>query len=97
MKAPGPGFQRFPLLRSYYQFCNRLAVLYFLHQQGVGAHLLFLYFVGDKRDNRVICPETKAEWREALKEQDEHVGLPDNHLLSAYVHKLFLPVGESCQ
>jgi hypothetical protein len=81
-------------LNGYYQYCNRLAVLYFLAQHNVKAHLLFVYFTGDQFPNKFICPETAAQWKEALQNQDEHVGVPPNNALYGRIHKLFLAVGE---
>ena len=79
--------------REYYQFTNRLAALYFLHKQGVPAHLLFIYFTGDKPPKGVKdCPATDEGWRAALSEQARYVGLLPDHVLSGHIHKLFLPV-----
>jgi hypothetical protein len=80
-------------LSGYYQFCNRVAVLYFLNQHDVPARLLFLYFTGDTfREGSADCPADEEGWQEALSKQAEHVGLPDGHVLSSRIHKLFLPV-----
>ena len=79
-------------LNGYYQFCNRVAVLYFLNQHGVPAHLLHLYFLGDLGDARRTCPGDQEGWQEALRAQGEHVGLPQGHRLEGRMHKLFLPV-----
>ena len=79
-------------LNGYYQFCNRVAVLYFLNQHGVPARLLHLYFLGDRGDPRRTCPYDEEGWQEALRAQEEHVGLPAGHKLEARIHKLFLPI-----
>lgn len=79
-------------LNGYYQYCNRLAVLNFLQQQDVQAHLLFIYFIGDTSGPRRICPQSQEEWKEILNVQKRHVGLPEQHPLSKRVHSLFLPV-----
>ena len=79
-------------LSGYYQFCNRLAVLRFLTSEGVASRLLFIYFCGDRGDAQRVCPEDETGWAEALDAQSTHVGLPDDHLLSQRIHKLFLPV-----
>jgi hypothetical protein len=79
-------------LHGYYQFCNRLAALYFLNNRRIPARLLYIYFVGDKGDARRICPQGEREWQDALKAQDTHVGLPRGHKLEDRVHKLFLPI-----
>jgi hypothetical protein len=77
-------------LNGYYQYANRLAVLDFLNEENEPARLLFIYFTGDKNGER-NCPPEAAGWREALAEQDRHLGLGDGHPLSQRVHKLFLP------
>ncbi len=79
-------------LNRYYQFCNRVAVLQFLASQGVPARLLFIYFTGDKGNERRSCPKNEMEWKPALAAQDAHVGLPAGNPLADRIHKLFLPV-----
>jgi hypothetical protein len=79
-------------LHGYYQFCNRVAVLYFLTQHGIPARLLHLYFLGDRGDPRRTCPYDEEGWQAALRAQEEHVGLPAGHRLQARMHKLFLPI-----
>jgi hypothetical protein len=78
-------------LNGYYQYCNRLAVLHFLHTQGVEARLLFIYFTGDATRGR-DCPKDEAGWRTALDAQEAHVGVPESHPLATRLHKLYLPV-----
>lgn len=82
-------------LNGYYQYCNRVASLWFLRSRGIGAHLLFVYFTGDRFPVRhsFVCPVDQDGWMDALAEQDKHVGLPAAHPLAPYIHKLFLPVG----
>jgi hypothetical protein len=49
LKAYLGGIVFFPWLGTYYQYANRLAVLYFLVSQvGVPTHLLHVYFMGDR-------------------------------------------------
>jgi hypothetical protein len=79
-------------LNGYYQFCNRVAVLYFLNQHAVPAHLQYIYFTGDRGDPRRTCPYDEGEWQGALREEEEHVGLPAGHRLEGRMHKLFLPI-----
>lgn len=81
-------------LNGYYQYCNRLALLNFLTEKGVGAHLLFIYFVGDRFPDRfaVECPQTAEEWQPSLSAMDEHVGLMNHSPLKTRVHRVFLPV-----
>lgn len=81
-------------LNGYYQYCNRVAALYFLRQNRVPAQLLFIYFLGDSfpRGARE-CPSSVSGWKPAVDAQDKHVGLPAHHPLADRIHKLFLPVG----
>ncbi len=79
-------------LNGYYQYCNRIAVLHFLHTHRVPARLVFVYFTGDKGDGRRTCPQDAAKWSDELCRLEERVGLPLGHPLAQYVHKLFLPV-----
>lgn len=78
-------------LHGYYQFCNRVAVLYFLNEHDIPARLLYIYFVGDRGDARRTCPQDEKEWEDALRAQEAHVGLPRGHKLEDRIHKLFLP------
>lgn len=84
-------------LEGYYQFANRLATLYFLHKEKVAARLVLIYFLDDKfpadaGEGPYECPADKDGWKKALEEQDKHLGLPRDHPLAAYIHKVFLPV-----
>lgn len=76
----------------YYQYCNRLATLYFLRKHGVPGRLLLIYFTGDKGDQRRVCPADPVGWREAIDAQNAAVGLPTGHPLEDHIHKLFLEV-----
>jgi hypothetical protein len=78
-------------LNVYYQFCNRVAALYFLNYHGVPAHLLHIYFLGDGHPSRT-CPQDEEGWQEALRAQADHIGLPAGHRLEGRMHKLFLPI-----
>jgi len=79
-------------LRGYYQFCNRVAALHFLNKHGIPARLLHIYFLGDKGDSGRTCPCDEKGWQEALRAQEEHIGLPQDHELEEHMHKLFLPI-----
>jgi hypothetical protein len=78
----------------YYQFCNRLAILHFLSEHGIAAHLLFVYFTGDDfaRNPAIVCPQSAGEWEPALAAMHECVGWPGNGALATRVHELFLPM-----
>jgi hypothetical protein len=78
----------------YYQFCNRLAVLHFLlHECGkpIPAHLVFIYFYGDKIGN-MKCPKNAEDWDAALEKMYAVVGLDIKSELLQRVHHVFLPV-----
>lgn len=77
-------------LSGYYQPCNRLAVLDLQNEHGAPAHLLNIYFVGDRSGPGRSCPQDAAGWKPALRDMEEHIGLPSTHHLAARVHKLFL-------
>jgi hypothetical protein len=81
-------------LSEYYQYANRLAVLHFLMNEcspPEKSQLLFVYFVGDYRED-AVCPQSEAEWAPFLEEMDACLGLDKNCPLAARVHRLFLPV-----
>lgn len=78
-------------LRGYYQYANRLALLHFLHQHGVRAHLLFIYFTGDHHGSWK-CPTSPQGWTPSLAAMKNHLGIAGAHPLQAFVHDLFLPV-----
>lgn len=79
-------------LSPYYQYANRLAILHFLRQNGVKAHLVFIYFCGDTNPSG-ICPISQTEWlNHALQEQDQHLQLNQQHCYSSFIHKVFLQV-----
>jgi hypothetical protein len=78
----------------HYQFCNRLAILYFLLRHDVMADVLFIYFTGDRfaRNASIVCPQSAAEWEPALATMHHKVGWPGNGSLEAHLHELFLPM-----
>lgn len=77
-----------------YQLANRLAVLHILHERGYHAHLLLLYFVGDRQFPSRPAPSTVGDWAQPLTTQKTEMGLPANHALSPFIHELFLHVCE---
>ena len=82
-------------LAPYYQICNRLALLAYLHRNNVPAHLLFVYFTGEEtfpKGRSVVCPKSEAEWVRALRPMYEHVGWDQSAPLAAYVHQMYLPM-----
>jgi len=72
----------------FYQYCNRLAHLYFFRVENkLDAYLIFIYFVGD---SSVEGPKTKGEWLGALKVMKLILGIDKKHKLSSYIIDLFI-------
>jgi hypothetical protein len=69
--------------RCFYQYANRLAHLWWLHRNGIEAHLLFVNFVGDAD---MKGPDTPSAWHAVERAADYALGLPTRHALSDYVH-----------
>ena len=79
--------------KGYYQFVNRLATLYFLDAHGIASRLLCIYFIGDKFPNsKCVCPKSQEEWIDALKKQDDYLGLSAGHRLQKQICKVFLHI-----
>ena len=79
-------------MNQYYQYANRLAMIYFLMKecdQPVKARLLFIYFYGDQRE-KVKCPQNEMEWRESITRIHNSLGINENSELMARVHHLYL-------
>jgi hypothetical protein len=82
-------------LSPYYQMCNRLALLAYLHRHDVRAHLLFIYFTGEETfpsGRHVVCPRSEGEWMQALHQMHQHIGWNHEGPLAAYVHRMYLPM-----
>jgi len=83
----------FPWLGTYYQYANRLAVLYFLvSQAGVPTHLLHVYFMGDRFPEGSECPANEDHWRRLIEARRLTLGLPERHVLSDRSHQAFVDV-----
>ena len=78
-------------LKRYYQFANRLAVLYFLIEHGIRARLLHIYFLGDHHDGK-RCPWSQQGWQESIGIMRAHLGLSGQSEIEKRAHELFLPV-----
>jgi hypothetical protein len=81
-------------LARYYQYANRLTVLYFLMKEcvpSVNARLLFIYFCGENRKGWE-CPQNEQEWLPRIKEMNDRLGVDKSCELAKRVHHLFLPV-----
>jgi hypothetical protein len=77
---------------TYYQYANRLAFLNFLQSVGVGAHLVLIYFYGDRFPDGTACPESEEPWNELIRACHLTLGLRDDHSFANKVHNVFLPV-----
>ncbi len=77
--------QRHNWAEQYYQYTNRLAHLWWLRQEGVNAHLLYVGFVGD---TDMGGPSDVQEWQDAYHQANLHLGLPAQHALSPYIHHI---------
>ncbi|MEZ5792936.1 MAG: hypothetical protein R3D34_19790 [Nitratireductor sp.] len=70
----------------FYQLANRIAHLWWFHQQGVEAHLLLVSFIGDKDMN---CPSSPSTWESAFRSANDALGLPSEHALSKFIHHVY--------
>lgn len=81
--------------QKYYQYANRIAVVYFLNVVAkIPAHLIFLYFTGDAFPDGRTCPHNEQDWRLLIDNCHAALKLPSAHPLSDRIHEVFLPVHE---
>lgn len=72
----------------FYQYCNRLAHLYYLRViNKIPTYMVFVYFIGDET---VDGPTTKEEWIGAIKVMKNYLGIDKRHKLSEYVIDIFI-------
>ena len=77
-------------MRRFYQYTNRLAHLYFLREvNGLDAHLVFLYFLGD---GQMGGPRSRKEWEVATEVLHEALGIRGRRIPG--LHHLYVEVGE---
>lgn len=90
-----PGADEVDWSGTFYQYANRLAHLHFLRQQnGVKAHLVFVYFLNAPDVGGVSGgPSTKDEYIGATKVIEHYLGIR-NSKISRYIHKIFVDVNE---
>ena len=72
--------------RCHFQYANRLAHLWWLREQGVAAHLLFVSVLGDTARH---APRHAETWHAAFLSADYALGLPSRHALSGAIHHVF--------
>jgi len=82
-------------MNSYYQFANRIAVVYFLKKHGYTPHLIMIYFVGDLGNASRVCPQTPDGWEQAIFGENGTLAIPPQHALSNNIHRLFLHVSQN--
>jgi hypothetical protein len=78
--------QGFDWTQEYYQYANRIAHLWWLRENGVDAHLMFVDFM---HDADVGGPSDIQTWRQAYAGADARLGLPPRHALSPYMHHVY--------
>ena len=81
-------------LGPYYQYCNRLAMLYFLANvclPSIPARLVFIYFIGDNTPN-AVCPQKEEDWLDLLATLYEYIKIDLSSVLMSRVHTLCIPV-----
>jgi hypothetical protein len=86
------GFQEETWLGPYYQFCNRLATLYFLNVEckpSISAHLVPIYFYGDKIKGEK-CPQSCEEWEKNINNMYKKIGLTKESKLRRRIHNIYL-------
>lgn len=79
-------------LEPYYQYANRVATLWFLHEQGVAARLMHICFTGD--EHFADAARSPAEWHSALAEMDAWMGRPFDHPIEHRIHSLVVTLSE---
>lgn len=78
-------------LTPYYQYANRVATLWFLHKHGIKAHLINIYFVGDKNP-KATCPIHQSQWVTPITQVINAIGIPNNHPIRDRIHHIFIPL-----
>ena len=71
---------------------QRLAVLYFLEREGIAAHLVNLYFYGERERAGWQCPQSASEWEKVIRDEEAWLGIGLDHSLVKRVHHVFLAV-----
>lgn len=71
--------------KLFYQYANRIAHLWWLHEQHVDAHLVFVSFLGDDAPG-IRGPKSAETWRALFAAADYTLGLPARYRLSRYIH-----------
>jgi len=76
--------------RTFYQYTNRLALVYFLRKNKLPAYMVFVYFLNDPD---VKGPKTVDEWKGAIRLLHRYLDLRE-HLLQRWVVDIFMDVNK---
>lgn len=78
--------------KTFYQYANRLAHLYYLRECcKIDAHLVFIYFTEDKTWDDY---GTEYGWKCAEIVVNKILGIPKNHKLSKFIHNIYIDVNQ---
>lgn len=79
--------ESFDWTKTYYQYTNRLAHLYYLRVLNeLDAYLIFIYFINDVTFNG---PNTIQEWEKCIVTMRSHLGISDT-CLDQYIINVFI-------
>ena len=82
--------------KKYYQKANRILFLDFLESNNIKAKLVFIYFINGYLKNGMQEGVTSQnEWLNIIKEQDEYLGIENNHSLKNKIVNIFIDVKEN--
>jgi len=78
--------------KTFYQYANRIAHLYFLRVlNGLDANLLFIYFIDDQT---IEGPKSPSEWQAAIQVVEKYLGIPKRHKLRKFIHEIFISIND---
>ena len=66
-------------------------MLYFLEREGVKAHLVNVYFYGERKPEWQ-CPQNAVEWEDVVREEEAWLGVGASSEMMKRVHHVFLAV-----
>ena len=80
-----------------YQYANRLAHLYLLHNlNGLDAYLVLVYFLNDNemRAGDTVVPSTELEWKSVIAYQERLMGIRQKNPLTNRIVHAFIDVND---
>lgn len=90
-RAIAPGADAVNWTGTFYQYANRLAHLHLLREQnGIPAHLVFVYFLNDEK---VKGPKVPEAYEGATHVIEHYLGIRQSKI-SRFVHKIYVEVNE---